>query len=143
MIDIGKELNYNNDTATWAEIKRSIKSMKILATNIPNLENDKKTLYLLTKKTATPISELHDDEYDIAWPVDGYLHYEDLNSDGEVIERLKILSGNRIFSTSGAPAIRTFFEIKDIMGDDPYSINFVERTSNKTKRTYYVCDLAI
>ena len=117
--------------------------MKILATNIPNLENDKKTLYLLTKKTATPISELYDDEYDIAWPVDGYLHYEDLNSDGEVIERLKILSGNRIFSTSGAPAIRTFFEIKDIMGDDPYSINFVERTSNKTKRTYYVCDLAI
>ena len=115
--------------------------MKILKSNIENIENEKKMIYRLTKGTSKALSQLTDEELDQSWPVDAYLLYEDTNQAGSTNTILSILSGNTILSGQSAPFRETFMEIVDIMEDEPFSIHVQHRTSGKSKRKYVTCSL--
>lgn len=116
--------------------------MTLIKTNIENLHEDKKTLYMLTKKSGKKISDLAPDQMEMSWPVDAYILYSDVNSDGEEIEYLKILSGNVVLSTTSESVKRGFLDVVDIMGDEPFSVVFDEKVS-KNNRHYFICEMAI
>ena len=115
--------------------------MKILKSNVENIENEKKLLYRLTKGTAISFSQLDDEQLDKSWPVDAYLIYEDTNQNGNTNTIISILSGNTILSGQSQPLRDSFLEIVDIMGDEPFAIHVVRRVSGKSKRVYVTCTL--
>ena len=115
--------------------------MKILKSNIENIESEKKLIYMMTKGTRTAFKDLTDEDLDQAWPVDGYLIYEDNSSDGSTVNAMiSILSGNRIIGGQSKPFIESFKEIIDIMENDPITIHVHKRVS-KNNRSYYTATL--
>lgn len=117
------------------------KNMKIIKSNIENIENDKKMLYRLTKGTALSLSQLDDEQLDQSWPVDAYLIYEDTNQSGTTNTIISILSGHTVLSGQSQPFRDSFLEIVEIMEDEPFSIHIVHRISGKNKRKYVTCTL--
>lgn len=115
--------------------------MKVLQSNIENIENEKKLIYMMTKGTRTAFKDLTDDDLDQVWPVDAYLIYEDTSSDGSTVNTMiSILSGHRIIGGQSKPFIESFKEIIDIMENDPISIHVNKRVS-KQQRSYYTATL--
>ena len=117
--------------------------MKILKSNVENIENEKKLVYRLTKGTAVSLANMDDEQLDQSWPVDAWLLYEDTNASGNTNTILSILSGHTVLSGQSAPFRETFLEIVDIMEDEPFSIHVQHRVSGKSKRKYVTCSLDV
>lgn len=116
--------------------------MKILKTDIADLENDVVMLYKLTHgKSGKTATKLNDEELERIYPVTAYLLYEDVNQKGENVNLLSILSGDFVVTAQSATLKRSFFEILEIVGNRHFSIKF---TDGKTKsdRRYMDCELA-
>ena len=108
--------------------------MKVLKSNITNIESEKKLLYRLTKGESTAVSKLDDEELDQKWPVDAYLQYEDTNRSGDAVTLLSILSNGRVLTAQSKPFQDAFMEIVDIMDDDPITLrihHYVSRGGRK------------
>ena len=117
--------------------------MKVIKSNVENIESEVVLLYALTKgkKNTVSVSKLEDEELDAEYPVDVYLLYEDLNNKGETVPLLSIMSGERVLTAQSATFQRSFFEILDLVGNRPFSIRV---TDGKTKsdRRFMDCELA-
>lgn len=116
--------------------------MKIIKTDIENLENDVVMLYKLThNKSGKSATKLDDEELEKVYPVDAYLLYEDVNQKNEKVELLSILSGDFVVTAQSATLKRSFFEILDLVKGRGFSIKF---TDGKTKsdRRFMDCELA-
>lgn len=117
--------------------------MKIIKSNVENIENEVVLLYALTKgkKNTISVSKMSDEQLDNEYPVDVYLQYEDENNKGESVTLLSIMSGGTVLTAQSATFQRSFFEIVDIVGDKTFSIRV---TDGKTKsdRRYMDCELA-
>lgn len=109
--------------------------MKIIRTNIDNLEASKTMLYKLTRSKGEKMSKA-----DGTFPVDAFLLYEDVNSKGEEQRVLSIISGGRKLDTISTTFIREFEAIADIMDGDPFSIVIIHSTS-KAGREFVTCEL--
>lgn len=115
--------------------------MKLIRTNIENIENEKVLIYKLTKGTSTSFKDLEDEDLDQSWPVDGYLIYEEQNKTGNgTTVLISILSNGRIIGGQSKPFIESFEEIADIMGSEPFSIH-VNKLQSHNKRTFYTATL--
>lgn len=117
--------------------------MKILSANI-NTE-DKKSLYLLTKKESKKIEGV---PKGTIFPVDKFCIYEEdkernKQGGGTEIYTQKVLtfvSGADKYGTISATFIASFEDILDIMGSDPFAIVITGGTS-KGGRQYVNCEL--
>lgn len=116
--------------------------MKIIRSNIENIENEKKLIYVLTKGTSTSFKDLTDEQLDQAYPVDAYLIYEDTNSNGNTSTLISIMSDHTIIGGQSKPFIDSFLEIVDIMGNEPITIHVNKRTSKKG-RSFYTATLDV
>lgn len=116
--------------------------MKILDSNIENIQNEKKLIYLLTKGTSISFKDMTDEELDRSYPVDAFLIYEDTNSNGNTSTLISIMSDKTILGGQSKPFIDSFKEIVDIMGDEAFSIHVNKRTSNKG-RSFYTATLDV
>ena len=115
--------------------------MKILKTDVENLEEEIVLLYKLTKGSSTSASKLSDEELDATYPVDAFVLYEDVNRKGEDVKILAILSGDRVITAQSETFQRSFFDIVDIVKNHSFSIKV---TDGKTKsdRRFMNCELA-
>lgn len=113
--------------------------MQIIKTNID--VNDKKAVYRMTKGETMKVSEL---EKGTSFPVDKWAIYTEdkIDSKGEAktVTVLSIVSGGMKFATNSATFIRSFEEIIDIMGSDPFSI-IIRGGTTKAGRTYQDCEM--
>ena len=116
--------------------------MKILRTNIADLENNKKELYILTKGVTISVQKMTDEELSVAHPVKGFVLYEDVNARGEVVEVLAIKTAGCVLSTVSATFKREFFDIVDIMEDSDFAIRVIKGLT-RGGRTFYTCALDI
>lgn len=116
--------------------------MKILKTNIPDLESNRKEMYVLTRGVSLSVQKMTDEDRTKAYPVHGFALYEEVNNKGEVVEVLAVKSEGVVLSTISQTFKDEFFYIADIMGDEPYSIRIVKDVSSKG-RTFYTCALDI
>ena len=116
--------------------------MKILKTNIPDLESNKKELYILTRGVSLSVQKMTDEELSKAYPVNGYALYEEENSTGEMVEVLAIKTTGTVLSTISQTFKDEFLYIADLFGNDPFSIRVVRDVSSKG-RTFYTCALDI
>ena len=112
--------------------------MKIIATNIENLNEDKRTLYKLSKARGINVKDC---EADAEFPVDAFLLYEGENSKGDLQTVLAIVSGEEKIQTISKTFIAAFLEIAELMGADPYSIKIIKSTT-KAGREFVSCELA-
>lgn len=117
--------------------------MKFIATNI-NTE-DKKEVYRMTKGDSLKVQDM---DRGTSFPVEKYALYEDTKTrkknDGsqeEYTEKvLTIVSGNAKLGTISATFIKSFMEIVDIMGADPFAI-IITGGKSKNGREYVNCEL--
>ena len=115
--------------------------MKVIRSNVENIENEVVLLYTLTKgKKNKTASKLTDEELLRDYPVDVWLEYEDVDKEGKPIKLLSIMSGNMVVVAQSATLQRNFFEILEIVGDRNFTIRFVDGES-KGGRRYMSCDL--
>lgn len=114
------------------------KSMKIVKTNIEDLEQNGKMLYMLTNQTSNTVavSKMTDEQLDQSWPVDAYLIYEDDKN-----TYVSVLSGHTVLSGSSKPFRETFLKIVDAMKDEDFSIHVIHRVSASSSRKYVTCTL--
>ncbi len=117
--------------------------MKFIATNI-NTE-DKREVYRMTKGDSLKVQDM---DRGTSFPVEKYALYEDTKTrkknDGsqeEYTEKvLTIVSGNAKLGTISATFIKSFMEIVDIMGADPFAI-IITGGKSKNGREYVNCEL--
>lgn len=117
--------------------------MNFIQTNI-NTE-DKKAVYRMTKGESQKIEGL---EKGITLPVDKYALYEELKThkkqDGTEEEYtqtvLTFTSGDYKFGTISATFIKSFMEIVEIMGNDPFAISITGGES-KSGRKFVNCEM--
>lgn len=115
--------------------------MKLIRTNIENLENEKVLLYKFTKGTSTSFKDLEDEELDKSWPVDGFLVYEeDTRTGNGTTTLISILSDGRIIGGQSKPFIESFLEIADIMENDPFAIH-INKLHSRNNRDFYTATL--
>ena len=114
--------------------------MKILRTDIENLAENKKMLYKLTQASSKSVSKLKDEELDVSHPVDAYLQYEDVNSKGNPVTLLTIVSGSDVFTAQSQTLQESFFKIVDLMDGDPFSVIFTQGIS-KSGRPFVDCEM--
>lgn len=117
--------------------------MKFIATNI-NPE-DKKEVYRMTKGDSLKVQDM---DRGTSFPVEKYALYEDTKTrkknDGSLEEYtekvLTIVSGNAKLGTISATFIKSFMEIVEIMGADPFAI-IITGGKSKNGREYVNCEL--
>lgn len=117
--------------------------MNFIKTNI-NTE-DKKAVYRMTKGESQKIEGL---EKGISLPVDKFALYEESKTrkkqDGTEEEYtqtvLTFTSGDYKFGTISQTFIKSFLEIVDIMGDDPFAI-IITGGESKSGRKYVNCEM--
>ena len=118
-------------------------AITFIATNI-NTE-DKKAVYRMTKGDSLKIEGL---EKGISIPVEKYALYvedkERSKQDGskEMYQQnvLTFTSGQQKFGTISATFIRSFMEIVEIMGEDPFAI-IITGGESKNGRKFVNCEL--
>ena len=117
--------------------------MKILKTNIADLEKSPLMLYKLTKSRATKsISKLTDEELDKVYDVLAYCEYEDVNTKGETVTILSIMvDADLVLAAQSATFRASFADILDVVGDSNFKIRILTDVS-KSGRKYMDCDLA-
>lgn len=117
--------------------------MEFIKTNIDS--TDKRQVYRVTKGDSNNIEGL---EKGITIPIDKYALYEEEKernkSDGSkemYTQRvLTFTSGPQKFGTISATFIKSFMEIVDIMGSDPFAIIITGGTT-KSGRSYVNCEM--
>ena len=115
--------------------------MKVIRSNIENIEKEVVLLYTLTKgKKNKTASKLKDEELNRDYPVDVWLEYEDADKDGNPVKLLSIMSGDMVVVAQSATLQRDFFEIVDIVGNRNFTIRFTDGKSNAGRR-FMSCDL--
>ena len=116
--------------------------MKVIKTNVENIENEVVLLYKLTKgKKNKTASKLNDEELDRDYPVDAWLEYEDINEkEDKPITLLSIMSGDTVIVAQSATLQRDFFEILEIVGNRNFTIRFTDGKSNAGRR-FMSCEL--
>lgn len=116
--------------------------MKIIRTNIADLEKSPLMLYKLTKSKSTKsISKMTDEELDAVYPVTAYCEYEDVNQRGETVTILSIMSGtDTVLAAQSAIFRDSFAGILDVVGDRNFTIRIITAVS-KSGRKYMDCDL--
>lgn len=115
--------------------------MKVIRSNVENIENEVVLLYKLTKsKKSKMASKLNDEELDRDYPVDVWLEYEDVDKEDKPITLLSIMSGDMIIVAQSATLQRDFFEILDLVGERNFTIRFTDGKS-KAERRYMSCEL--
>jgi len=116
--------------------------MKVIRSNVENIENEIVLLYTLTKgkKNTVSASKLTDEELAQDYPVSVWLEYEDEDKDGNPVKLLSIMSGDKIISAQSATLQRNFFEIVDIVKGHNFTIRFTDGKSNAGRR-YMSCEL--
>lgn len=117
--------------------------LKIIDTSNKELLNDPVFLYKMTRgKTSVSVNKLDDDQLDNDFAVSAWLIYTDVNSKGEDVEILSVLTESGLVLAAQSKTFKeSFFDIVDIVGDRPYSIRVLSGTS-KSGRRYMDCDLA-
>lgn len=116
--------------------------MQILKTSIEDLENNKKELYILTKGVTKSVQKLTDEELSEPHAVHGFVLYEEENARLETVEVLAIKTDGFVLSTISATFKKEFFDIVDIMGDEPFAIRII-KGQTRGGRTFYTCALDI
>lgn len=119
------------------------KIMKFIATNIN--QEDKKEVYRMTKGDSLKVQDM---DRGTSFPVEKYALYEDTKTrkknDGSLEEYtekvLTIVSGNAKLGTISATFIKSFMEIVEIMGTDPFAI-IITGGKSKNGREYVNCEL--
>ena len=115
--------------------------MKVIRSNVENIENEVVLLYKLTKgKKNKTAAKLKDEELMKEYPVDVWLEYEDVDKDGNPITLLSIMSGDVVVVAQSATLQRDFFEILEIVGNRDFTIRFVDGES-KGGRRFMSCEL--
>ena len=117
--------------------------MNFIKTNINTA--DKKAVYRLTKGESQKIDGL---EKGISLPVEKYALYEEPKTrkkqDGSEEEYtqtvLTFISGGYKFGTISATFIKSFMEIVDIMGEDPFAV-VITGGESKSGRHYVNCEM--
>lgn len=117
--------------------------LKIIDTSNHELLNDPVFLYKMTRgKTTVSVNKLDDDQLDNDFSVSAWLIYTDVNSKGEDVEILSVLTESGLVLAAQSKTFKeSFFDIVDIVGDRPFSIRVLSGTS-KSGRRYMDCDLA-
>lgn len=117
--------------------------MKFIATNID--EKNKKEVYRMTKGDSLKVQDM---ERGASFPVEKYAVYEETKTrnkqDGTTEEYnqtvLTFVSGNMKVGTISATFIRSFLEIVDIMGGDPFAI-IITGGKSRNGRDFVNCEL--
>ena len=112
--------------------------MKLLKTNIENLDQDKRMMYKLTKARGINVKDC---DADSEYPVDAFLLYDGANSKGEEQTVLAIVSGELKLQTISKTFIAAFLEIVELMENEPYSIKII-KSITKAGREFVTCELA-
>lgn len=117
--------------------------MKIVDASHQELINDPVFVYKMTRgKTTVSVNKLDDDQLDQDYSVSAWLIYTDVNSKGEDVEILSVLTESGLVLAAQSKTFKeSFFDIVDIVGDRPFSIRVLSGTS-KSGRRYMDCDLA-
>lgn len=117
--------------------------MKIIDTSNQELINDPVFVYRMTRgKTTVSVNKLDDDQLDRDYSVSAWLIYTDVNSKGEDVEILSVLTESGLVLAAQSKTFKeSFFDIVDIVDDRPFSIRVLSGTS-KSGRRYMDCDLA-
>ena len=117
--------------------------MKIIDTSSQELVNDPIFVYRMTRgKTTVSVNKLDDDQLDRDYSVSAWLIYTDVNSKGEDVEILSVLTESGLVLAAQSKTFKeSFFDIVDIVEDRPFSIRVLSGTS-KSGRRYMDCDLA-
>lgn len=95
---------------------------------------DKKTAFKMTEEEAIKLTECEGQELQ----VDAYVLYEDVNSKGEEVTLLSILSDNKVYATISNTFIDKFMKIANAFKEEGFSIEVVGGTS-KAGRHYISC----
>ena len=101
-------------------------------------EYSKRDIYGLTK---SPKIEKMSNHVGEKLSVDKYLIYEDGDNRETPIQILSIQSGDMVVATNSATAIKEFTGIRDLMEDEPFSVEIMTGNS-KNGRTYLTLALA-
>ena len=117
--------------------------LKIIDTSNQELINDPVFVYRMTRgKTTVSVNKLDDDQLDQDYSVSAWLIYTDVNSKGEDVEILSVLTESGLVLAAQSKTFKeSFFDIVDIVDDRPFSIRVLSGTS-KSGRRYMDCDLA-
>lgn len=121
-------------------INRRKQKMQILATNIANLKESKKTLYRMTVSGGLNVQKLSPEQLSQSYPVDVYVLYQDTNEKGEEHQILSIWTGKEKLSTISQTFIKSFVKIVDLMEDEPFNI-LIKTGESKNGRKYVDCEL--
>lgn len=97
---------------------------------------DKKTAFKMTEDEAIKISECEGQVLE----VEAFVLYEDLNSKGEAVTLLSILSAGNVYGTASPTFIEKFNKIADEFKEEGFSIEVIGGTS-KAGRHYINCKL--
>lgn len=101
-------------------------------------EFNKAETYKLTRGTSINAKDAIGKEFG----VDGYIIYNEVNSKGEEVEILAILSTEGdVISTMSTTFKREFDFIHELMDGDPYTIRVIGGTT-KSGRDFVSCELA-
>ena len=114
--------------------------MQILATNIANLKDSKKTLYRMTVSGGQNVQKMTEEQRAQSYPVDVYVLYQDTNERGEENQILSIWTGKEKLTTISQTFIKSFVKIVDLMEDEPFSI-LIKTGESKNGRKYVDCEL--
>ena len=117
--------------------------MKFIATNID--QKNKKEVYRLTKCENLKVQDM---ERGTSFPVEKYAVYEEektrKKNDGSIEtytqQVLTFVSGEMKLGTISATFIKSFLEIVEIMGADPFSI-IITGGKSKNGRDFVNCEL--
>ena len=101
-------------------------------------EYAKRDIYNLTK---SPKIEKMSNHVGEKLSVDKYLIYEDGDNLETPIQILSLQSGELVVATNSATAIKEFIGIRDLMEDEPFSVEIMTGNS-KNGRTYLTLALA-
>lgn len=112
--------------------------MKIIRTDIENLQQNKKAFYRLTEANSTSVQEMTDEQLDDVYAVVAYLLYSDTDAKGKEREILTIQTDKGLFTTISQTFKDSFFKIVDLMESDPFEIHMMMGTS-KNGKTYVDC----
>ena len=101
-------------------------------------EYSKRDIYILTK---SPKIEKMSNHVGEKLSVDKYIIYEDGDNRETPVQILSIQSGELVVATNSVTAIKEFNGIRDLMEDEPFSVEIMTGNS-KNGRTYLTLALA-
>ena len=113
------------------------KNVNIIDTNIANINDDKKTLYKLTRAKGANIKDLENGE---RVQVDAWALYTDVNTKGTEQTVLAIISGDKKYHSISPTFQRDFADIVSLMDGEDFTIIITKATS-KAGREFVTCEL--